>query len=101
MRIDLTTRGLQSHEAVKSSRSAARGAPSAELKAGNQDAAQLSLDRARIAALQKAASVDAEIRSDRVEALRQLMADGRYQVGDEQVAEALMGELLARTSPVR
>jgi flagellar biosynthesis anti-sigma factor FlgM len=101
MRIDLTTPGLQSHEAVQSSRSAPRGAPPAEHQGESQDVAQLSLNRARIAALQKAASADSDIRAERVEALRRVIAEGRYQVDSDQVAEAMLAELLARTSPVR
>lgn len=101
MKIDLTTQGLQSHEPVKSGRSSPPEARRADAKVENQDAAQLSLGRARIAALQKASSVDAEIRTDRVEALRRVIADGRYQVEPDQVAEAMMSELLARNGLAR
>ena len=60
----------------------------------NQDRAQLSVDRGRIDQLKVNLASVPEVRQDRVEALRQAMGSGNYQVSDQQLAEAIHSELL-------
>jgi flagellar biosynthesis anti-sigma factor FlgM len=55
----------------------------------NQDKAQLSVDSARIEQLKAALSSVPEVRQERVDALRQAMSNGTYQVTDQQLADAI------------
>jgi len=58
------------------------------------DEARLSLDRGKIEKLTADLLRLPEIRQERVETLSQAIRQGRYQVADEQIAEALASELL-------
>jgi flagellar biosynthesis anti-sigma factor FlgM len=62
----------------------------------NQDKAQLSVDSARVEHLKAALSSVPEVRQERVDALRQALSKGTYQVRDQQLADAIHSELLAR-----
>jgi flagellar biosynthesis anti-sigma factor FlgM len=64
----------------------------------NQDKARLSVDSTRVEQLKAALSSVPEVRQERVEALRQSIGKGTYQVTDQQLAEAIHSELLARGS---
>ncbi len=59
----------------------------------NQDKAQLSVDSERIEQLKAALSRVPEVRQERVDALRQALGKGSYQVTDQQLADAIHSEL--------
>ena len=62
--------------------------------ASNQDKAQLSVDSARVEQLKAALARVPEVRQERVDALRQALDKGTYQVTDQQLADAIHSELL-------
>jgi flagellar biosynthesis anti-sigma factor FlgM len=59
----------------------------------SQDRAQLSVDSGRIEQLKAALSRMPEVRRERVDALRQAIGNGSYQVTDQQLADAIHSEL--------
>jgi negative regulator of flagellin synthesis FlgM len=59
----------------------------------NQDKAQLSVNSERIEQLKAALSRVPEVRQERVDALRQALGKGSYQVTDQQLADAIHSEL--------
>jgi negative regulator of flagellin synthesis FlgM len=59
----------------------------------NQDKAQLSVDSERIEQLKADLSRVPEVRQERVDALRQAIGNGNYQVTDQQLAAAIHSEL--------
>jgi flagellar biosynthesis anti-sigma factor FlgM len=59
-----------------------------------QDQARLSVDSARIDQLKAKLSNAPEIRQGRVDALRQAIGQGSYQVSDQQLAVAMHSELV-------
>jgi negative regulator of flagellin synthesis FlgM len=65
----------------------------------NQDNAQLSVDSTSIEQLKAALSQVPEVRQDRVEALRQAVGNGSYQVTDQQLADAIHSELVTGKPP--
>jgi len=56
------------------------------------DKVTLSTDTSGIATLQAAALSQPELRSDKVEALRQAIATGQYKVEPDKIAEAMVNE---------
>ena len=60
-----------------------------------QDQAQLSVDNQTIQQLQSTLSQVPEVRQDRVDALRQAVSSGSYQVSDQQLGDAIGSDLLA------
>ena len=64
-----------------------------------QDQAQLSIDTQTVQGLKAQLSHVPEIRQDRVDALRQAVKSGTYQVSDQQISDAIESELGA--GPVR
>jgi flagellar biosynthesis anti-sigma factor FlgM len=60
-----------------------------------QDQAQLSADSVTVQQLKANLSQVPEIRQDRVDALRQAMSNGSYQVSDQQLGDAIGSDLLA------
>ena len=60
-----------------------------------QDQAQLSVDNETIQQLQTNLSQVPEVRQERVNALRQAVSNGSYQVSDQQLSDAMGSDLLA------
>lgn len=96
MRIDSV---LPPSENVQTQNATSRGLPTQQnpsLSAGQtQDQAQLSIDSNTIQRLQAGLSQVPEIRQDRVDALRQAISNGSYQVSDQQLSNAIASELFA------
>lgn len=61
-----------------------------------EDQAQLSGAHIQVEALAAQALQFPEIRHEKVNALRQAVSDGSYQVGSEQVADAVFAHMLAK-----
>ena len=61
--------------------------------ATGQDQAQLSVDNATIQQLKVKLSQVPEVRQDRVDALRQAVSSGSYQVSDQQLSDAIGSDL--------
>ncbi len=59
------------------------------------DEAQLTVDGQTIQALQGSLAQLPEVRQERVEALRQAVGSGSYQVSDQQLGDAMGSELLS------
>jgi len=57
-----------------------------------QDETNLSVDSQKIGLLQSQITQLPEVRQDRVAALRSAVQEGRYQVSDEQIANAILNE---------
>ncbi len=66
----------------------------AEGASGIQDEARLSVDREKTSRLESVVAGLPEVRQDRVEQLRGAMQEGRYQISDEQLADAMISDLL-------
>jgi flagellar biosynthesis anti-sigma factor FlgM len=62
----------------------------------DQDQAQLSVDNGTIQHLKSSLSQVPEIRQDRVDALRQAVSNGSYQISDQQLSDAIGSDLLGR-----
>src|SRR5580698_3204784 len=63
----------------------------------DQDQAQLSNDSGTLQQLKASLSLVPEIRQDRVDALRQAVSNGSYQVSDQQLSDAIGSDLLRLT----
>jgi flagellar biosynthesis anti-sigma factor FlgM len=61
----------------------------------NQDQAQLAVDGSRVQQLKDTLSGVPEVRQERVEALRQAVGNGSYQVSDQQLSDAIGSALLS------
>ncbi len=61
-----------------------------------QDQAQLSVDNDTIQQLKANLSQVPEVRQERVDALRQAVSNGSYQVSDQQLSDAIGSDLLGR-----
>jgi negative regulator of flagellin synthesis FlgM len=61
----------------------------------SQDQAQLSVDNNTIQQLKANLSQVPEVRQERVDALRQAVSNGSYQVSDQQLSDAMGSDLLA------
>jgi len=61
----------------------------------DQDQAQLSVDNDTIQQLKANLSQVPEVRQERVDALRQAVSNGSYQVSDQQLSDAMSSDLLA------
>jgi flagellar biosynthesis anti-sigma factor FlgM len=61
-----------------------------------QDQAQLSVDNGTIQQLKTSLSQVPEVRQDRVDALRQAVGNGSYQISDQQLSDAMGSDLLGR-----
>jgi negative regulator of flagellin synthesis FlgM len=60
-----------------------------------QDQAQFSVDGQTLQQLKAALSQVPEVRQERVDALRQAVSSGNYQVSDQQLSDAIGTDLLA------
>ena len=79
---------------VANSGSAAKQNRSAPATA-TQDKTQLSVDSATVQQLKANLSQVPEVRQERVDALRQAIGSGSYQVSDQQLSDAIGSDLLA------
>ncbi|MBZ5706017.1 MAG: flagellar biosynthesis anti-sigma factor FlgM [Acidobacteriia bacterium] len=100
MRIDPNIRTPEAADAARPAKSNTRAA---NQTAGGEglDKAQLSLDQAHLQALEAKVNGLPEVRGEKVEALRQVIREGNYEVTPEQTAEAMFAELLARSPGLR
>ena len=62
----------------------------------SQDQAQLSVDNNTIQQLKANLSQVPEVRQERVDALRQAVSSGSYQVSDQQLSDAIGSDLLGK-----
>jgi flagellar biosynthesis anti-sigma factor FlgM len=62
----------------------------------SQDQAQFSVDNQTIQQMQANLSQVPEVRQDRVEALRQAVSSGSYQVSDQQLSDAMARDWLGQ-----
>ena len=62
----------------------------------SQDQAQLSVDGGTIQKLKSTLSQVPEVRQERVDALRQAVSSGSYQVSDQQLSDAIGSDLLGK-----
>ena len=79
---------------VKRAGTSAQPSPSAAVSS-SADQAQLSADSSTVRQLQANLSKLPEIRQDRVDALRQAMSSGSYQVSDQQLGDAIASDVLS------
>ena len=96
MRIDAPLplpENLQPHKVARSGSSTQQSRP-APVDSG-QDQAQLSVDSDTVQQLKANLSQVPEVRQERVNALRQAMSSGSYQVSDQQLSDAMGSDLLA------
>jgi flagellar biosynthesis anti-sigma factor FlgM len=101
MRIDLNARTPEASDAGRPAKAGSRAAGSKSREAVGSDQAEVSLGQARTRALEVQAHRAPEIRQDKVEALARVIRDGTYEVSPEQTAEAMISEMLARSSVIR
>lgn len=67
--------------------------PQADGIESGSDNVQLSVDQQKVQALKAKLKALPEMRWDRVNALRDKIRDGSYQVGNQHIADAMMAEL--------
>jgi flagellar biosynthesis anti-sigma factor FlgM len=87
MRVDLNAISLNSVEREDKTKKAGGKAASA---ANVEDTASLSVDTLSISSLEAQALATPEVRQDKVDALRQSIQNGQYQVDPEQIAQAIL-----------
>ena len=80
------------HKVARSGSSTQQSRP-APVNSG-QDQAQLSVDNETIQQLKANLSQVPEVRQERVDALRQAVSNGSYQVSDQQLSDAIGSDLL-------
>jgi len=95
MRIDPNIRTPEAADAARPSKSSR---PAVE---GGGDRAQFGHDHAHLQSLEAKVTGLPEVRGQKVEALRQVMRNGSYEVTPEQTADALFAEMLARSPGLR
>ena len=97
MRVDAPLTFPENLQPQKVSRSGSPNQPdrSASISSG-QDQAQLSVDNDTIQSLKSSLAEMPEVRQERVQALRQAVASGSYQVSDQQLSDAIRSDLLGR-----
>jgi negative regulator of flagellin synthesis FlgM len=97
MRIDAPLPLPENIQTQNLTRSGSSAQPnSAALAASTQDQAQLSVDSGTLQQLKSTLSQLPEVRQDRVNALRQAVNSGSYQVSNQQLADAIGSDLLGR-----
>lgn len=64
----------------------------------SQDQAQLSVDNGTIQQLTASLSQVPDVRQERVEALRQAVSNGTYQVSDQQLSDAIASDMLGKVT---
>jgi flagellar biosynthesis anti-sigma factor FlgM len=80
-------------QGVTRSGSSAQQSPATAVKS-DQDQAQLSVDNSTLQQLKASLAQLPEVRQDRVDALRQAVSTGNYQVSDQQLGGAIGSDLL-------
>jgi flagellar biosynthesis anti-sigma factor FlgM len=96
MRVDASLSfpdNLQPEKVGSSGSSAQQSRPAT---VSGQDQAQLSVDNDTIQQLKTQLSQVPEVRQDRVDALRQAVSAGSYQVSDQQLSNAIASDMLGR-----
>lgn len=102
MRIDLQGKPPEMPDASRPTKSGSKAA--SRTSGGNAraaDRAELSQDQARVRQLATEVIRLPEIRQEKVAGLQRAIRDDSYSVSAEQAAEALMSEMLARSSRIR
>ena len=95
MRVDAPISFPENTQSGKVARSGSATRQSRPAPIGSdQDQAQLSADNQTIQGLQAKLSQVPEVRQERVEALRQAVSTGRYQISDQQLSDAISSDLL-------
>jgi len=94
MKVDLTPSSLPPSDSTQVRKPATAEETRQAEQASTQDGDKvtLSLDSAAIASLQAKALSMPEIRSDKVQALREAISTGQYKVEPEKIAEAIVNE---------
>jgi negative regulator of flagellin synthesis FlgM len=99
MKIDLNNIHLDStnidRATLRQTQQAATTEINAEGTQGDDDAASLSLNHTSMQSLASQALSSPAIRQDKVEALRQAIANGTYQLAPEQIADAMIQDSTA------
>jgi flagellar biosynthesis anti-sigma factor FlgM len=100
MRVDLTTSGSEPAEQNKAGRAgqaaaAESAATSASSATSGADQARFSFDRARVQSLEAQVLAQPEMRTAKVQSLRQAIDSGQYSVPASQIADAMTAELSA------
>jgi flagellar biosynthesis anti-sigma factor FlgM len=96
MRIDAPLSLPENVQTPKVTRSGSSAHPSRPAPVGSsQDQAQLSVDGQTVQRLKANLSQVPEVRQERVDALRQALGNGSYQVSDQQLGDAIASDLLA------
>jgi len=96
MKIELNGPALDGVTAAQSNKPEA--ADSKEVQRPEEDKATLSTSQASIASLTAQALNMPEIRTDKVEALRQAISSGEYKVDPNQVADAIIDSMSDKAS---
>ncbi len=95
MRVDGPLPLPESTQTTGVTRSGSTGQSSSTVSVNSgPDQAQLSVDGQTIQALQASLAQLPEVRQEQVEALRQAVGSGNYQVSDQQLGDAVGSELL-------
>jgi flagellar biosynthesis anti-sigma factor FlgM len=100
MRVDAplsSPENVQTQTVERSGSTAQQQGRSAPVASG-QDQAQFSVDNDTIQSLKATLSQVPEVRQDRVDALRQALSRGSYQVSDEQLSDAMGSDLLGKVT---
>lgn len=99
MRIDAP---LPTPDNVQTQNVSRNGTPSPQSSASavptGQDQAQLSVDSGTVQQLKARVSQLPEIRQERVNALRQAVSSGSYQISNQQLGDAIGSDLLGRVT---
>jgi flagellar biosynthesis anti-sigma factor FlgM len=101
MRIDLNTKVASTVENERSTRRKSQSADAKQQAEVGRDEARLSLDHQRLQTLEAGVNRMPEVRHDKVQALQSALEEGSYDVGSEQIAEAMMTEMFARSAHIR
>lgn len=95
MRIDSAVPPLENQPTSQVGSSSTSGSPSRPGSVNSeQDQAQLSVDSGTMQSLKASLSQLPEVRQDRVDALRQAVSSGTYQVSDQQLSDAMGSALM-------
>lgn len=95
MRVDGPLPLPESTQTTGVTRSGSTGQSSSTVSVNSgADQAELSVDGQTLQALQASLAQLPEVRQERVEALRQAVGNGSYQVSDQQLGEAVGSELI-------
>lgn len=100
MRIDPNSQGIDGVQADSSQGTAGASGQRAPVDLGSAASAsgvqvQLSTSSAQVSSLAQQAAAVSPVRTDQVDALRQTIRDGNYQVTNEQVAAAMYSDMFA------